>query len=95
MKVVLVRSGRLGGYWVVKMYSREKDRRMWKDMMKIRGIIVRRRWMIGMREGRRKTGRIVGGEQRKGVMEGSGEWVTGGILRMSIYIRIKNLRKIE
>lgn len=57
----------------MKMYSREKDRRVWKDIMKIWRIIVRRRWMIGIRERRRKMGRVIGNEERKGVIEGSGE----------------------
>lgn len=41
--------------------------------MKIGGIIVRRRWVVGTREGRKEMERRVGGERRERVMEGSEE----------------------
>lgn len=57
----------------MKIYSRGRSGRVWKDMMKIRGIIIRRRWMIGTREGEKEIGKKVENEKRMRVMEGSEE----------------------
>jgi len=85
-----------GGYLLVKVYDERSKRRKKLDFLKI-GRIMIGRWVImtgerGEKRGRREEAK---GMRRNRVIRRVGELIVRRVLRISMYVVLSNIRKME